>query len=119
MAAAPLAGVAVGKLVVVAVSAPACSVVVPGSWLLELALGTLPFVSVLTSQMLSEKSTSAVPVATNPPSLVSRTEVKLLKSVAGRKTCCQDSAPVAVVLASHEAVVGPLFCANPSVPARM
>jgi hypothetical protein len=37
MAAAPLAGVAVGKLVVAAVSAPACSVVVPASWLLELA----------------------------------------------------------------------------------
>ena len=60
-----------------------------GMLLLELARGTLPFVSVLTSQMLSEKSTSAVPVATNPPSLVSRTEVKLLKSVAGRKTCCR------------------------------
>ena len=93
MAAAPLAGVAVGKLAAVAVSAPACSVVVPGSWLLELAPGTFPFVSVLTSQMLSEKATSAVPAATNPPSLVSPTDPKLLKWEAGRKTCCQDSAP--------------------------
>jgi hypothetical protein len=74
---------------------------------LQLPPATFPFAWVLTSRTLSELATSAVPTATYPPSLVSRTDVKLLKSEEPKKTCCQDSAPVAVVLASQEAVAGP------------
>ena len=68
---------------------------------------TFPFAWVLASRTLSELATSAVPTATYPQSLVSRTDANLLKSEEPRKTCCQDSAPVAVVLAGQEAAVGP------------
>jgi hypothetical protein len=48
-----LGGVMVGKEVVVAVSPPACSMVVPPCWSLQLPFATFPFESVLTSQKLS------------------------------------------------------------------